>query len=178
MDSERVNKWLTLGANIGVIVGIVFLALEIRQNSDLLRLQFINDDLLATAESETPMLGDAPAEVMMRSIYSPGEMTYADYRILDAYLTGKMELLVRRYRLGQEGILEEDAWKTTGFAYSWFFGYELGRLWWKHEGRAAYSHIPELVEHVDRVVAELGDNGPTESWSNIKDELGIADSTN
>jgi len=173
-----VSKWLTLGANIGVIVGIVFLALEIRQNSDLLRLQFINDDLLATAESETPMLGDAPAEVMMRSIYSPEEMTYADYRIFDAYLTRKMELLVRRYRLGQEGILEKDAWKTTGIAYSWHFGYELGRLWWKHEGRTAYSHIPEIVEHVDRVVAELGDNGPTESWSKIKGELATTDTTN
>jgi hypothetical protein len=178
MNSDHVNRLLTLGANIGVIAGIAFLALEIRQNSELLRLQFINDDLLATAESETPMLGDAPAEVMMKSIYSPREMTYADYRILDAYLTRKMELLIRRYRLGQEGILEEDAWKTTGFAYSWFFGYDLGRLWWKHEGRAAYSHVPELVEHVDSIVAELGDDGPTESWSQIQGELEIADTTN
>ena len=114
----------------------------------------------------------------MRSIYSPEEMTYADYRIFGAYLTRKMELRVQRYRLGQEGILEEDAWKTTGFGYSWHFGYDLGRLWWKHEGRAAYSYIPELVEHVDRVLAELGDDGPTESWSKIKGEPGITDSTN
>jgi len=178
MDADRANSWLSLIANLGIIVGLVLVVFEIRQNSDLLRLQFINDDLLATAESETPMLGDAPAEVMMKSIYSPEEMTYADYRIFDAYLTRKMELLVRRYRLGQEGILEEDAWKTVGFAYSWFFGYDLGRLWWKHEGRAAYSHIPELVGHVDSIVAELGDDGPTESWSRIKGELGIAETAN
>ena len=36
MDSDRLNKWLTLAANIGVIAGIVFLALELRQNNELL----------------------------------------------------------------------------------------------------------------------------------------------
>ena len=33
MKIEKLNTWLTLGANIGVLVGIVFLAVEVRQNS-------------------------------------------------------------------------------------------------------------------------------------------------
>lgn len=33
MKFEKLNAWLTLGANIGVLVGIVFLAVEVRQNS-------------------------------------------------------------------------------------------------------------------------------------------------
>ena len=39
MDSDKLNKWLTLVANVGVIAGIVFLAIEIRQNSDAVRAQ-------------------------------------------------------------------------------------------------------------------------------------------
>ena len=39
MDSNQLNRWLTLGANIGVIAGIVFLGLELRQNADLMRAQ-------------------------------------------------------------------------------------------------------------------------------------------
>jgi hypothetical protein len=39
MDSDKLNKWLTLAANVGVIAGIVFLAIEIRQNSDAVRAQ-------------------------------------------------------------------------------------------------------------------------------------------
>ena len=31
MDADRINRWLTLIANIGVIIGIAFLAVEIRQ---------------------------------------------------------------------------------------------------------------------------------------------------
>lgn len=39
MDSDKLTKWLTLLANVGVIAGIVFLAIEIRQNSDAVRAQ-------------------------------------------------------------------------------------------------------------------------------------------
>ena len=39
MDSDGINKWLTLGANIGVLIGIVLLLIEIDQNSDLLKAQ-------------------------------------------------------------------------------------------------------------------------------------------
>ena len=37
MNSERLNDWLTLVANVAVVAGIIFLAVEIRQNNELLR---------------------------------------------------------------------------------------------------------------------------------------------
>ena len=37
MDSDRLNRWLTLGANLGVLVGIVLLLLELDQNRKLMR---------------------------------------------------------------------------------------------------------------------------------------------
>ncbi len=33
MDADRVNKWLTLGANLGVFAGLLLLAFEIRQTN-------------------------------------------------------------------------------------------------------------------------------------------------
>ncbi len=36
---DKVNSWLTLLANIGVLVGIVFLAMEIQQNTEMMRAQ-------------------------------------------------------------------------------------------------------------------------------------------
>ena len=39
MDLQKLNSWLTFVANIGVLAGIVFLAIEIRQNSDVIRAQ-------------------------------------------------------------------------------------------------------------------------------------------
>ncbi len=39
MEFDRLNKWLTLGANIGIISGIIFLIIELNQNSELMRVQ-------------------------------------------------------------------------------------------------------------------------------------------
>ena len=37
MDTDRLNRWLALGANIGVLVGLIFLVVEIRHTNDLAR---------------------------------------------------------------------------------------------------------------------------------------------
>ena len=57
LKTKRINKWLTLLANIGVLVGIVFLAIEVRQSNRIavaateisIRDQFnsINEQILA-----------------------------------------------------------------------------------------------------------------------------------
>ena len=39
MNSDRLNRWLTLGANLGVLVGIILILAELNQNSDLMRAQ-------------------------------------------------------------------------------------------------------------------------------------------
>ena len=39
MIAERLSTWLSFTANIGVIFGLIFLAVELNQNSDLMRVQ-------------------------------------------------------------------------------------------------------------------------------------------
>ena len=43
MDANNVNRWLTLGANIGVLVGIILLIVELDQNRDMMRAQTRNE---------------------------------------------------------------------------------------------------------------------------------------
>lgn len=39
MNFDKFNQWLTLLANLGVLLGIVFLALEMRQNTEMMKAQ-------------------------------------------------------------------------------------------------------------------------------------------
>jgi hypothetical protein len=39
MDADNVNRWLTLGANVGVLVGIILILLELNQNAELMLAQ-------------------------------------------------------------------------------------------------------------------------------------------
>ena len=50
MDLDRLNRWLTLLANFGVVAGIIFLAVEVRQNQVLLEQN--NQNILRDQELE------------------------------------------------------------------------------------------------------------------------------
>ena len=54
ITSLKVNEWLTLIANIAVVCGIVFLAVEIRQNNELRRSEsrqaLVANDLLSLTQ--------------------------------------------------------------------------------------------------------------------------------
>jgi len=39
VNSDRVNRWLTLGANLGVLVGIILLLVELDQNREMMKAQ-------------------------------------------------------------------------------------------------------------------------------------------
>jgi hypothetical protein len=62
MDSNKVNKWLTLIANVGGLFGFALVAFELRQNSDLMRVQ-INQ-----ARADAAMLSN---EQLFNSPYLP-----------------------------------------------------------------------------------------------------------
>ena len=58
MDLEKFNKWMTLIANLGVVIGIIFLIIEIQQNTAVTRsaaeMEFTNmgvDTFMRVAES-------------------------------------------------------------------------------------------------------------------------------
>jgi hypothetical protein len=51
LASEKINSWLTFGANLGVIVGLILLIIEIRQNTEMMQAQ-MNQSRTEAAQSE------------------------------------------------------------------------------------------------------------------------------
>jgi hypothetical protein len=43
LDQIRINRWLTLGANLGVLVGIALLVFELNQNREMVKAQTRHD---------------------------------------------------------------------------------------------------------------------------------------
>jgi len=76
MDSDHLNRWLSVGANVGVLAGIVFLALELQQNNQLLaeesrfgqvqgRIEFNRDVALNPEYASLYYKTSDPAEIEM-----------------------------------------------------------------------------------------------------------------
>ena len=41
MDTNKMVSWLQVGANLGIILGLVLVGLQLKQNSDLLKIQLL-----------------------------------------------------------------------------------------------------------------------------------------
>ncbi len=131
MDSDRLNRWLTLGANLGVLVGIIILAVEIRQNSSLARLQFSDDRRATWQQGELVVFGDSIAEVWEKSVLNPESLSLAETRILDAYLAFQLTNSTRVFELEKAGLLEVGAtkqWMQNNLPF--FFDTEFAKTWW------------------------------------------------
>lgn len=82
MKLESLNKWLTLAANLGVLIGIIFLALEIRNNSQATQAATrsnISSTILALLESQRhPLVISA-----LRKAEVGEELSYEEIYMLD-----------------------------------------------------------------------------------------------
>ena len=103
MDSERVNRWLTLGANIGVLAGIGLLIFELQQNREMIRAQTRTQLAQGVSELLTANMNDAAyASILQRG--NRGEQLtdleqYQYDRHRGAFLTFN-ENVVYQYKIG------------------------------------------------------------------------------
>ncbi len=59
MDLKKLNQWLTLFANIGVLAGIIFLGFEIRQNTQIMKADAIQESTNIAREQLYFLAGDS-----------------------------------------------------------------------------------------------------------------------
>ncbi len=64
-NADKVNRWLTLGANLGVLIGLVLLIIELDQNGDLVRAQIHQ---ARSDNFEAFMVGVADTELLLPAL--------------------------------------------------------------------------------------------------------------
>ena len=70
MKTKQLNRWLSLVANLAILVGLVLVAIELNQNTRQLSLELgwqINQKMF---ENNRDLLGDNPARIYAKSVLS------------------------------------------------------------------------------------------------------------
>ena len=68
MASAKTTRWLTLGANIGVLIGIVLVLVELDQNRDMMRAQTRNELAMGIVDLlQVPASNAQLADVLYRA---------------------------------------------------------------------------------------------------------------
>ena len=120
MNTENLNRWLTLCANIGVVIGIIFLALELQQNNELLESQAQETQALSIQTATTLdqdfllVIAADPALAKTWHAYlrTPDTLTEVERRqgsFLMASLLRRLEGVYLQKRLGS---ISEEGWNS------------------------------------------------------------------
>ena len=145
MNMTKINPWLNLAANVGVIAGLVLVAVQINQNSEITRAQIANDYFLADMNLELKMMGEDPASSWVKAVYTPDEITEQDAVILDRYFNYGVVQILRLQEMNELGLAPDD-WEDRVDYLSWHLGNEVGRRWWAY----SKSGWPEdKAKHID-----------------------------
>ncbi len=163
MNVDKVSASLTLGANIGVLIGLIVLIVELNQNTDHLRLQVMDQINARQFTSNSIFLAENPAPVIEKSLTEPESITYTEFRVLDAYLINTLSLWEDRFFLYQAGLVDSTNWKTkVEQDASWFFGNKFAKKWWANAGKDVFEK--EFADHVDQVLRNIGNDESYEFW--------------
>ena len=150
MDPTTANQWLTLAANAGVITGLILVAIQIRQNTQITKAQITNDYYLVDMQLELKMMGEDPAKSWVKSVYTPNELTREDAVILDRYFNYGLVQLKRLQKMYELGLADDD-WEKRTYYLGWHLGNEIGARWWS----ASKDDFPDdFVQTVDEILID------------------------
>jgi hypothetical protein len=150
MKKISLGQTVSVLANVGVLAGLLLVAIQIDQNTDIARAQLENDYYLADMQLELSMMGEAPAKSWIKAVYSPETITREDAAVLDRYFNFG---LVQAERLGQMrklGLAEDELLAKQVKYLEWHLGNEVGRRWWAQYRTDAADR--ELVRRVDEAL--------------------------
>ena len=159
MDSDRVTRLLTLVANIGVIVGIGFLVLEMRQNSAIATAQVRLEYSAGWRSVEVSRQDESFSKVLTKSFESPEELSLSEVVQLDAYYTGILDQMLSAQTARVTGLVDGPFSGIANTVGAIYFSDEFARSWWK-QVRSDWSSPPgnEFQEVMDEAIltGELG----------------------
>jgi hypothetical protein len=158
MTAEKLNRWLTLGANLGVVVGLVLLIIEIRQNTAMMEAQMMQSRTdAAMVEQEAVYNSDYIPR--MRVKIEKGEVLSKEetfrYEPWFRSFNRNMDNQLWQYR---HGFLGENIPVSIERAVRVIIGgSEVGRAEWERQ-RTTYTS--EYVDFVDEVLASIDTREP------------------
>ena len=163
VDLSKTYNWLQIGANLGIVVGLLLVGVQLKQNSDLLKIQLLYEESDRAIQLEALLVGEEGAKVWAKSIEDPEHLTLAEQRIMEALLWSYTEQLRSVRRLAEFGLFDNTDWRLrvqteAGF----FYGSRYGTAWWKNFSGDNEALPKDLVDAIDEQLSQYSSNYTSE----------------
>ncbi len=154
LDINTLAAWGEFIGGIAVVVSLVYLASQIRQNSRLLKVS--TTGALATSDIEFSKLLIADSE--LHRIYEEGladrdSLPETERRRFDMFLNMMMRAFKRDYYFAQDGAINDSVWQGERQSYLLTLQQAGARQWWSETLVQSYFG-DEFRDYVDDLIRE------------------------
>lgn len=156
--------------SLGLVVGLVLVAVQINQNSSLMRAELSSNRYDAWLEIDASKRGDKFASVLAKSIRNPADLSLSEMIEMDGYLLNFIAQLDREYYLSGLHTFSSNPDKTVAENVVLYMGNQFAQSWWI-EQRSDKLWSPLLIDVIDEVLQTVSATRDSEYYENIKSRL-------
>ena len=157
MDRSKLADLSEIVSSIAIVVTLVYLTVEIRQNTNALYAES-RQSVLTAAQTELFALVENPNLIV--SVAKDDPLTEEEQVALGAWLAAAMRAREFSWLQYRDGVIDEAQWETEVIIIRWLLDSERTRDWWANSGR--FQSNLSFVAFVD---AELQSHPTTlDSW--------------
>jgi hypothetical protein len=150
MNRSKLADLSEIVSSVAIVVTLVYLTIEIRQNTNALEAQ-TRQSVLASAHGELNNLVDNPDFGMALASAEP-LVSPEDHIRMNAWFAIVFRSREFAWLQYEDGSIDEAQWSTELAVIRSVFDSSLARLWWANAGRGAFGE--DFVAFVDDLIAE------------------------
>ena len=158
MDSNKVANWLQIGGNIGIVVGLILVAVQIKQSSDLAHAQLVSDGYAMSISLQLALAGEEPGVAWTKAINDPENVTDDDLMKLDVMLRAIWYFMTRMEYMNELGMSSVTTPQRAEFFVWDFLDNPVALAWWEvAEAEGGVGNIaPETRDDTTALLKKLG----------------------
>lgn len=131
-NSDRLLKWLSIGANIAILIGLIFVIMELRQNNDSLKLQsqdaiadgFVQLNLASISDSTV-------ARLWVLGLHAPDRLNEVHAIQFSFYMRGVFNQFFRIHNLYKTGTLSKEEWSSYAGEAAYLMSTQGGKIYFQ-----------------------------------------------
>lgn len=107
MESNKIGYWLQVGANIGILAGLILVGFQINQNTKIAHADLTARSYELTMQLNRAMMGENPAAALAKAGTDPSSLTDEELIVINNFNWAWWNHNTRYELLNEQGLVEE-----------------------------------------------------------------------
>lgn len=168
MDKERLDKWLSVVGHVAVIIGLIVVAIELRQGAAVANGELTTQFMTNWQELDRSRQDPSFAEIYAKSMEDPENFSLVEKVRLDGYYSVVMDQMELARMLVDLDLFESTYEEILRVNVRIFFTTPYSHAWWKSYSPAAH---PTTIAIVNDEFARLSIDGERTRFESISTSL-------